>query len=61
MHFLKNWTIPVVQLSPSDTIIALSHDENTISKSKFFKDAEKVSNLFDIFPDKEILDLFRNS
>ena len=31
-HFLKNWAIPVVQLDKEDTIICLSHDQNTVNK-----------------------------
>ena len=40
MHFLKNWSVPVVQLKPNDTILALAHGENTVSKSHLFKGTE---------------------
>ena len=37
-HFLKNWAIPVVQLHKEDTIICLSHDQNTVNKSHLLKE-----------------------
>ena len=36
MHFLK-LVESVVQLKPNDTILALAHGENTVSKSHLFK------------------------
>lgn len=33
-HFLKNYTIPFVQLDPKKTILVVSHDHNTFDKKK---------------------------
>jgi len=33
-HFLKNYTIPMVQLNPRQTILVFSHDHNTFDKRK---------------------------
>ena len=55
MHFLMNWTIPVIQLDPRDTIVALSHDENTVSKRHLFESEQEVSSITEIFPHKKIL------
>ena len=32
--FLKNYTIPFVQLDPIKTILCFSHDQNTFDKAK---------------------------
>jgi len=60
MHFLMNWTIPVVQLDPRDSIVALSHDANTVSKRHLFTDAESAGTLDGIFPDRDILSVLRS-
>ena len=60
MHFLKNWTIPVVQFDPRDSIVALSHDANTVSKQHLFKDAKSVGSLDEIYPDRDILSVLRS-
>ena len=33
-HFLKNYTIPFVQLDPMKTILVFSHNHNTFDKKK---------------------------
>lgn len=33
-HFLKNYTVPFVQLDPRQTILVFSHDHNTFDKRK---------------------------
>lgn len=33
-HFLKNYTIPLIQLDPLKTILVVSHDHNTFDKRK---------------------------
>ena len=55
MHFLMNWTIPIIQLDPRDTIVALSHDENTVSKRHLFESEQEVSSITEVFPHKKIL------
>ena len=59
MHFLLNWTIPVVQMGCEDTIVALSHDENTVSKSHIFKKKSNEYSLENLFPHKELLSVLR--
>lgn len=53
--FLKDYTIPFVQLDPMKTILVFSHDHNTFDKRKmfeqqqdpkFFKESGKVVNNF---------------
>jgi hypothetical protein len=53
-HFLKNYTIPFVQLDPMKTILVFSHNQNTFDKRKllesqnpqFFKESPKTVDDF---------------
>jgi hypothetical protein len=36
-HFLKNYTVPFVQLNPRQTILVFSHEHNTFDKRKLLK------------------------
>jgi len=53
-HFLKNYTIPFVQLDPLKTILVFSHEHNTFDKRKllenpninFFKPSDKTVDQF---------------
>lgn len=53
-HFLKNYTIPFVQLDPMKTILVFSHEHNTFDKRKllenqhpdFFKESPKTVDMF---------------
>jgi len=54
-YFLKNYTIPFVQLDPLKTILVFSHDHNTFDKRKlletqqntqFFKQSDKTVDQF---------------
>lgn len=53
-HFLKNYTIPFVQLDPLKTILVFSHEHNTFDKRKllenphtdFFKPSNKTVETF---------------
>jgi len=53
-HFLKNYTIPFVQLDPLKTILVFSHEHNTFDKRKllenpninFFKPSDKMVDQF---------------
>jgi len=53
-HFLKDYTIPFVQLDPMKTILVFSHEHNTFDKRKlldnvhpdFFKESTKTVDLF---------------
>lgn len=52
--FLKNYTIPFVQLDPMKSILVFSHDQNTFDKRKllnqgqnnFFKESSKTVDMF---------------
>ena len=50
MHFLLNWTIPVIQMKCQDTIVALSHDQNTVSKDHLFLKNSIIEDLSAIYP-----------
>jgi glycosyltransferase involved in cell wall biosynthesis len=68
-HFLKNYTVPFVQLDPMKSILVFSHNHNTFDKKKllenphpdFFKESPKTVDMF-IMEDKErpIKDFFLN-
>ena len=53
-HFLKNYTVPFVQLDPMKTILVFSHEHNTFDKRKllenqhpdFFRESEKTVDMF---------------
>ena len=36
-HFLKNYTIPFVQLNPMKSILVFAHDANTFDKSRLLE------------------------
>ena len=55
VHFLKNWSIPMAQMHPQETIIALAHSANTINKEKLFENAEVKGNLDKLFGNSEFL------
>jgi Glycosyl transferase family 2 len=38
-HFLKNWTVPMVQLDPLKTILVFSHKHNTFDKRALLENA----------------------
>lgn len=42
--FLKNRTLPMVQLDPRKTILVFAHDHNSFSKKKLLEDYEKYGN-----------------
>ena len=58
-YFLKNYTIPFVQLDPIKTILVFSHEHNTFDKRRilenkvdqFTKESEKTVDLFIKEPD----------
>jgi Glycosyl transferase family 2 len=53
-HFLKNYTIPFVQLDPMKTILVFSHEHNTFDKRRllenlhpdYFKESNKTVEMF---------------
>lgn len=59
-EFLKNYTIPFVQLNPLKTILVFSHNQNTFDKkkllvnvpNKFVKESEKTLEQF--IPDEDL-------
>lgn len=64
--FLKNYTIPFVQLNPMKSILCFSHEHNTFDKRKLLEmppnEVSNASNLtVDAFiKDKELKDFFMN-
>ena len=63
-HFLKNYTIPLVQLDPMKSILVFAHDMNTFDKRKLLINANpnivKETNLKlkKIIKDKEMLHFY---
>jgi len=66
-HFLKNYTIPFVQLDPMKTILVFSHAHNTFDKRRllegnfnpqFTKESPKTVEMF--IPDPDIRDFYMN-
>ncbi len=65
-HFLKDYTIPLLQLDPKQVIVVFSHSQNTFDKkkliaggeSKFVKKFNEPIEKFGI--DEDILNWFRN-
>lgn len=43
-YFLKNYTIPFIQLDPLKTILVFSHDQNTFDKRKLIDTSNKMCN-----------------
>jgi glycosyltransferase involved in cell wall biosynthesis len=64
--FLKNYTIPFVQLDPMKTILVFSHEHNTFDKRKLlenphpdvFKESPKTVDMFIKFTDEAIIKKF---
>ena len=64
-HFLKDYTIPFVQLDPLKTILVFSHNHNTFDKktllnnmNNFIKESPKT--VHDFVKDDDIKDFFMN-
>jgi len=66
-HFLKNYTIPFVQLDPLKTILVFSHAHNTFDKRRllegnfnpqYTKESPKTVEMF--IPDTDIRDFYMN-
>jgi len=64
-HFLKDYTIPFVQLDPLKTILVFSHNHNTFDKktllnnmNQFIKESPKTVDMF--VKDDDIKDFFMN-
>ena len=59
-EFLKEYTIPMVQLDPLKTILVFSHEHNTFDKrklldsknNKFFKESDKTVDMFIRYTDE---------
>jgi hypothetical protein len=65
-HFLKNYTIPFIQLEPVKTILVFSHIHNTFDKKELLKQPEnnfmKMSNktIDEFIKNESIKDFFIN-
>tara|TARA_B100000902_G_C27191099_1_gene853982 strand:+ start:80 stop:1168 length:1089 start_codon:yes stop_codon:yes gene_type:complete len=65
-HFLKNYTVPFIQLDPMKTILVFSHEHNTFDKRKllinphpqFVKKTNKTVNMF--IRNEDIRDFYMN-
>lgn len=63
-HFLKNYTIPFVQLNPLKTILVFSHHHNSLNKDKMLENPEMMmatnSNyvIDDFMNDPELIDFY---
>jgi glycosyltransferase involved in cell wall biosynthesis len=55
-HFLKNYTIPFVQLDPKKVILVFSHSHNTFDKKKLLETPSKYVNFVDYKVDDFITD-----
>ena len=65
-HFLKNYTVPFIQLDPMKTILVFSHEHNTFDKRKllenphpqFVKKTNKTVNMF--IKNEDVRDFYMN-
>uniref|UniRef100_A0A6C0EUJ3 Glycosyltransferase 2-like domain-containing protein n=1 Tax=viral metagenome TaxID=1070528 RepID=A0A6C0EUJ3_9ZZZZ len=62
-HFLKNYTIPFVQLDPLKTILVISHEQNTFDKRRLINPENKQCHESALVPstfikNKELLDFY---
>tara|TARA_Y100000389_G_scaffold110139_2_gene107273 strand:- start:10444 stop:11523 length:1080 start_codon:yes stop_codon:yes gene_type:complete len=65
-HFLKNYTVPFIQLDPMKTILVFSHEHNTFDKRKllqnpspqFVKQTTKTVDMF--IKNKDMKDFYMN-
>ena len=62
-HFLKNYTIPFIQLDPLKTILVFSHIHNTFNKSKLLEKENDLINISNkkikhFIKDKYLIDFF---
>jgi len=64
--FLKDYTVPFVQLDPKKTILVFSHDHNTFDKKKLLENPnpqvvkDSVWSVKDLVKEGEIRDFFQN-
>jgi|TARA_B110000093_G_C12966701_1_gene409978 glycosyltransferase involved in cell wall biosynthesis len=63
--FLKNWTVPLVQMDPLKTILVFSHIHNTFDKKELLEQSDKYQTsstlkVDDFIKDVEIYDFFVN-
>ena len=59
-YFLKDYTCPLVQLDPINTILVMSHDSNTVDKRKMLNTAKETSmKLKNFIKDKKLLNFYK--
>ena len=64
--FLKNYSVPLVQIESEKTILVFSHDYNTFDKKKLLKNPnpqlvkETTMKLKTFIKDKELLEFYKN-
>lgn len=63
--FLKNYTVPFVQLDPEKVILVFAHDHNTVNKKKILENINpqftRVLNktVEELIPEKELCDFYK--
>ena len=65
-HFLKNYSIPLLQLDPIKTILVFSHPQNTFDKKQLIKEETKIVKksslkVSNFIKDSELKDFYTNS
>lgn len=65
--FLKNYTVPFIQLDPKKVILVFSHIHNTYDKKKLLQEPESdfmkpytKYNIEELVPEKELRDFYKN-
>ena len=65
-HFLKDYTVPLVQIDSEKTILVFSHDHNTFDKKRLLENPnplvvkETTMKLKTFIKDKELLEFYKN-
>ena len=65
-HFLKNYSVPLVQLNPNKSILVFAHQYNTFDKRKLLENAnpnlvKPLSTPLKAFiRDKELREFYKN-
>ena len=66
-HFLKDYTVPFVQLNPRQTILVFSHEHNTFDKRKLLKNKDgkyvrdSTYTVEDFIKESELRDFYTNT
>ena len=59
-YFLKDYSSPMVQLDPLNSILVISHDSNTVDKRKMLNTAKETSlRIKNIIKDKKLINFYK--